>query len=192
MKLKININVLGVLFLLLLTSSCFGYYFSNQGQIIEYTLTSADIKLARPQEKDWQLKISKLNITAPVQININGNNEDEYMTSLQKGVAHLAGSTLPGNIGNIFIFGHSSYYFYDKGNYKYIFKNLSDLENGDEITIESNIGNYKYKVIDKKVVNPEDVHVTGIVEEGKETLSLMTCTPVGTAFQRLIVVAERL
>lgn len=192
MKTKININFLAFLLLLLFAVVSFGYYFSNQGQIIEYSLSTKDIKLARPEEKDWQLKISKLNITAPIMININGNNEDEYMSALQQGVAHLAGSSLPGNIGNVFIFGHSSYYFYDKGNYKYIFKNLNDLQNNDEIVVESNIGTYKYRVVDKIVVNPEDVHVTGIVEDGKETLSLMTCTPVGTAFQRLIVIAYRI
>lgn len=192
MKTSLNMLILTGLFFILLSVIFFGYYCINRDQVIEYTLKTTDIKLTRPEEKDWHLEIAKLNISAPININIDGNNEEQYLTSLQTGVAHLAGSAIPGNIGNIFIFGHSSYYFYDRGSYKYVFKNLNDLSIDDEIIIKSNIGLYKYKVSEKKVVNPDQVEVTGIVKEGQETLSLMTCTPVGTSLQRLIVVATRI
>ena len=167
------------------------YYYSGEPKIIEYTFSQNDLKFTQAEEKDWQLSIPAISVSAPIIINVNGNNEEEYLSSLQHGVAHLAGTGLPGNIGNIFIFGHSSYYFYDRGDYKNIFENLDKLNANDDIIINSNLGEYAYRVISKKIVNPDEVNVTGTAIENKETLSLMTCTPAGTSDQRLIILAER-
>lgn len=180
-------------YLILFSLSVAGYYFYslNKPPVISYHVAATTTTNPAIVESGWMLNISKLGIEAPIVINVDGNDEKKYMESLQNGVAHLKGTETPGQNGNIFIFGHSSYYFFDPGKYKEVFKNLENVEIDNEITIKSNIKEYKYKVIGKKIVAPDDVNVTSDIEEGKEYLSLMTCTPTGTSLYRLIVIAER-
>lgn len=179
-------------FLLFISGMLYFYWWVNKPPIIEYTYNVSSINL-KPleEEKDWRIEIPKIEARAPIMMNVDGNNENEYLMALERGVAQLAGTKIPGQVGNVFIFGHSSYLFYDPGEYKTIFRHLGDLENDDEIIIKSNLSEYKYKVIDKKIVNPNEVQVTQEVIAGKETLTLMTCTPAGTTFRRLIVISER-
>ncbi len=179
-------------FLLFLSGMLFLYWWVNKPPILEYAFSTTEINLKPLEdEKDWEITIPKIEITAPIIMNIDGNNEEEYLRSLQRGVAQLRGTKIPGQKGNVFIFGHSSYLFYDPGEYKTIFRKLDDLDNGDEIVVKSNLGEYKYKVFDKKIINPDEVQVTQDVIKGEETLSLMTCNPPGTTFRRLVVVAKR-
>lgn len=179
-------------FLLFLSLLIFAYWWINKPPIIEYSFSTTEINL-KPleEEKDWEINIPKIEVSAPIMMNIDGSNEEEYLRSLQRGVAHLAGTEIPGQKGNVFIFGHSSYLFYDPGEYKTVFRKLDDLQNEDEIIINSNLEEYKYKVIEKKTISPDEVEVTQDVIEDEETLTLMTCTPPGTTFKRLIVVAKR-
>lgn len=181
------------IFLLFLSVIFFLYWWVNKPPLLEYTFGNSDVELRAPEvERDWEISISKIEVKAPIILNVNGNDEIEYLMSLQRGVAHLKGTKIPGQKGNIFIFGHSSYLFYDPGDYKTIFRKLDELENDNEIIIKSNIAEYKYKVIEKKIVKPEEVEVTNEVIKGEETLTLMTCTPPGTTFKRLIVIAKRI
>ena len=69
-------------------------------------------------EENFVLNIEKLKITAPIILNVNGNNKETYNKALEGGVAHLTDSALPGKLGNTFIFGHSSFYAWKPGNYK--------------------------------------------------------------------------
>ena len=180
---------------LLISAGLFSYYLQFQNpykelKSIEKTAVVKEQKVI--EEKDFRLKIDPISVEAPIILDVNGNDEEDYLSALQKGVAQLAGTSLPGQPGNSFIFGHSSYYFYDEGSFKYIFSRLSDIEIGNEIEIISNKNTYKYKVFEKKSVNPEQIEVANKLVEGKkETLTLMTCTPTGTAWYRLIVIAEQ-
>jgi sortase A len=186
------VMILSGVFLLFVSVLFFIYWWSNKSPIVEYVYTYSDVQeINYIEEGEWRLKIDKIDVESPIILNVDGNDEREYLSSLQRGVAHLRGTKIPGQVGNIFIFGHSSYLFYDPGDYKTIFKRLDNLDEGDEINIISNLKTYNYKVIDKKIVNPDDVEVVGDVLPGKETLSLMTCTPAGTTFRRLILLAER-
>jgi len=146
-----------------------------------------DNKTEEPIENNYVLNIAKLNLSAPIIINVNGNDKDAYNKALEGGVAHLLGSALPGQAGNPFIFGHSSYYAWKPGNYKQIFKNLNDLEVGGSITISSNLSTYNYKVTDKEIVQPNDVAVANQNYTEKK-LTLMTCWPIGSDKERLVVV----
>ena len=146
-----------------------------------------DNKTEEPIENNYVLNIAKLNLSAPIIINVDGNDKDAYNKALEGGVAHLLGSALPGQAGNPFIFGHSSYYAWKPGNYKQIFKNLNDLEVGGSITISSNLSTYNYKVTDKEIVQPNDVAVANQNYTEKK-LTLMTCWPIGSDKERLVVV----
>lgn len=138
---------------------------------------------------DYRLVIDEIGVSAPIIINVDGNNEQEYDESLESGVAHLRGSALPGESGNVFIFAHSSYYEDRPGNYKQVFAKLNDLKLGDKLKIESQAEDYLYTVTDKKIVEADDVHIADQSYNYKR-LTLMTCWPIGSAEQRLVVVGE--
>lgn len=140
-----------------------------------------------PAYEDFHLIIPALNVNAPIIADVDGTNKVVYDKALEGGVAQLKGSSKPGEGSNIFIFGHSSYYFWAAGDYKNVFKNLDDLKENDEIIIWYNLKEYKYKVIQTKVVWPNEVDVA--LPTKKEQVSLMTCVPPGTTLKRLIVVA---
>lgn len=139
-------------------------------------------------ESGYVLKIDKINLSAPIIINVDGNNKETYNQALEGGVAHLLGSALPGKEGNPFIFGHSSYYAWKPGGYKEIFKNLNDVEVGDTVVISSNLYNYLYEVSDKKIVSPNEVSVADQNYKEKK-ITLMTCWPIGQDTERLVIVA---
>lgn len=139
-----------------------------------------------PKIKEFGLAIGKLNILVPVVKDVDGNNKKLYNESLQNGVAHYKGTALPGEKGNIFIFGHSSATV--KGDYWEIFAPLNDLEENDEVVVYYENNEHKYKVKEKKIVEATDLSV---LDKGKaEILTLMTCWPVGTKEKRLVIKAE--
>lgn len=117
--------------------------------------------------------------------------EKDIQNGLRDGVVHYPGTAEPGERGNFFVTGHSSYYLWDPGKYKDVFARLHDLEVGDEYTIFWNQNVYKYRIVERKVVPPSD---TSVLDQpsNKQISTLMTCTPVGTAKDRLILVAEQI
>ena len=141
-----------------------------------------------PLYQDFHLLIPSLDINSPVIHDVDGADQTAYFKALEGGVAHLKGSAKPGDGSNIFIFGHSSYYWYKPGDYKTIFKNLEDIKIGDEIILWYSKKKYVYIVTEKKVVDPEEVDVLKPTPE--EQVSLMTCVPPGTTWHRLIVIGK--
>lgn len=114
--------------------------------------------------------------------------EDQIRESLLQGVVHYPGTAEPGDRGNVFLTGHSSNVFWQKSIYNSVFALLPRISEGDDIYITFGQENFHYRVISKKEVMPSDV---GVLEQGDgHTLTLMTCTPVGTNLKRLIVTAE--
>lgn len=154
-------------------------YFDTNVQIPGYSL--ADLG-------DNQLLIPKIQVKVPI---VWGSEADEasILTSLQRGVAHYGFTAYPDQgQGNVFLSGHSSYFFWDKGQYKTIFANLDRLVAGDQVAVTYHETVYIYQVREKKVVKPTDFDVTNAT--ATPTLSLMTCVPVGTNLNRLVVQAD--
>ncbi|MDD3774119.1 MAG: class D sortase [Patescibacteria group bacterium] len=141
----------------------------------------------KTSSKDWKLKIKKLNITAPIILNVDGANKEIYFQALQNGVAHMKNTALPGE-GNTVIFGHSNFYENDPGLYKKVFMNLDQLIIGDEIKIIDKNQEIIYQVNETKIVDPTE---TSIVQPTiNKQLTLITCWPPGTIDQRLIIIAD--
>ncbi|MDD5197270.1 MAG: class E sortase [Candidatus Gracilibacteria bacterium] len=115
--------------------------------------------------------------------------ENIFMQELEKGVVRYPGTAKPGETGNTFIFGHSSNYPWVKGEYNSVFALLDELTFGDEIIVYYNQKKFTYIIREKKVVKPGNVK---ILERGdtKKEISLMTCWPIGTTLNRLIIFAE--
>lgn len=137
-------------------------------------------------EGNYVLSIDKIDIDVPIVLNVDGKNKSYYLQSLEQGVAHMKDTALPGNKGNVFIFGHSSYY---TGDYREIFARLNEIETGDEIIIKSSTRDYKYKIYQKEIIAADQMDVLD-QPQNKSIITLMTCWPLGTTEKRLIVVGE--
>jgi LPXTG-site transpeptidase (sortase) family protein len=98
---------------------------------------------------------------------------------------------VPGQDGNVVIFGHSSNNIFNPGKYKFAFVLLSKMENGDTFYIQKDGKRYTYQVYKKEIVAPANVGV--LTNTGKAaTATLITCDPPGTSTNRLVVVAEQI
>lgn len=100
---------------------------------------------------------------------------------LKKGIGHYAGSTLPGEGGNVVLSAHRDT----------VFRGLKDIKQGDEIVIETDYGVYKYVVKSTRITTPDDTEVTKPTDY--EKLTLYTCYPfyyIGNAPERFIVECE--
>jgi sortase A len=134
-----------------------------------------------------RLIIPKLKIDAPIIWEVT---ENEILERLKDGVAHYKGTNLPGENGNVFITGHSSNFWWAEGNYKQIFALLDELEIGNKIYITYDKTLYIYQVEEKKIVNPTQIETLSPADHS--VLSLMTCYPIGTTINRLVVTAKQI
>ncbi len=138
-----------------------------------------------------RLIIPKLNIDVPIRFGVPLS---DVMTAMNDGVAHyrIAGaSAYPGEVGNFVITGHSAGDVYSSNPYKYIFSGLERLEDGDLIYVNYNSVRYTYRVIKKQIIDPSNVAAL-VIDTDKPLLTLVTCTPLGTSRNRLLVTAEQI
>lgn len=135
------------------------------------------------------LVVPKLGVTAPI-IFVNTYDEATIESNLTNGVVHYYQTAEPGKVGNSFITGHSSNYWWQKGAYNYIFANLDKLAVGDQAKIYYGGNKFLYQVSSIKIVEPTDLTV--LDQTVKPTLTLMTCTPPGTSWKRLIVSLDQI
>ncbi len=114
--------------------------------------------------------------------------EDQIRSSLLAGIVHYPGTAEPGKIGNAFFTGHSSNVLWQPSEYNTVFALLPKIEIGADIYVTHDQKTYHYQVVSTKEVSPSDV---SILKQGdQKMLTLMTCTPVGTALKRLVVSAQ--
>lgn len=133
--------------------------------------------------------IPKINVSAPI-VYADTAADDVVMKDLENGVVHYVNTANPGENGNAVIFGHSSNDWWEPGNFKFVFALLGKLEVGDQIQINHSSRKYVYQVSEKKVVAPTEVSVLNPTAD--PTLTLITCTPPGTSWQRLIIMAKQI
>ena len=99
--------------------------------------------------------------------------------ALENGIGKIYGGAL-NSFGNLSLAGH---------NYDDMFKDLSKLEKGDEITIiDRHFKETIYKVTDKYSVEPDNLECL-IPNDDKVELTLITCEDGATT--RLVVKAEK-
>lgn len=115
--------------------------------------------------------------------------EEDIQKALEGGVVHYPGTAKPGQAGNFFVTGHSSYYPWAPGNYKTVFARLHLLSEGDEYWVYYGGDKHRYIVRSAYEVKPSNVDVLDQPAD-RRISTLMTCTPVGTTLRRLIISAE--
>jgi sortase A len=137
-------------------------------------IESYERSLSEPSESLAVLRIPKLHLEVPV---LNGTNE----FTLNRGVGRIAGTSLPGQDGNIGIAGHRDGFF----------RGLKDISTGDAIELITTSGTDVYVVDQILITSPADVRV--LRARTKRSLTLVTCYPfyfVGPAPSRYIVEAS--
>ncbi len=115
--------------------------------------------------------------------------ETDIQSALEQGVVHYPGTAKPGQAGNFFVTGHSSYYPWAPGQYKTVFARLHDLKPGDEYWVYFKGDRHRYVIKEKKEVSPADITVLDQPED-RRVSTLMTCTPIGTTLRRLVLIAQ--
>jgi sortase A len=78
---------------------------------------------------------------------------------------------------------------FDPKNYKTIFAHLHKIEVGDEIHVNVDNADFVYKIYEKIITTPDD---TSIFTQNYDSsyITLVTCTPPGTTWKRLIIKAK--
>jgi sortase A len=122
---------------------------------------------------DGILEIEKINLKLPI---LRGATEENMLIS----VASLNNTGTLGEIGNYAIAGHRN------RTYGRNFNRLDEVQDGDIIYIRDGESNYKYTVVEKLYVLPEEVWVLNGNNIDKE-ISLITCHPRINPTHRLIV-----
>ena len=100
---------------------------------------------------------------------------------LEYGPGYILGTALPGSGGNFAIAGHRT-------TYGAPFGNLDKVQIGETIIFQTNTNQYEYRVIDVKIVSPEDNYV--LEDYGDDRITLTTCHPKFSARERLVVIGQ--
>ena len=111
-------------------------------------------------EKYGILKISKIGVNAPISF---GDTQE----ILEKSVGHYAGSYFVGENGSVILMGH---------NYKYNFSRCGELKNGDIIEVQTDYGDFFYKIYNSEIVLDTDGEKLEI-QNNEERLMIYTCYP---------------
>jgi len=152
-----------------------GYTLEEAGQEEYYALLD-------PNDRDilGYLEIPSLGITLPV---AHGTEEG----TLQTAVGHLEWSSLPvGGAGtHCVLSGHRGLPSSE------LLTNIDRMEVGDLFTLHVLDETLNYAVDNIAVVEPDDFSLLGITE-GKDYVTLLTCTPYGINSHRLLVRGVRL
>ena len=165
-------------------------YYTSPGDRVDVPVIT-DITIDQEVAPESKVIIPKINVNVPVNYDITTYDEATIQRGLENGVVHYANTALPGQVGNNVILGHNTNNFWNSGNYKTAFVLLDRLENGDTIELHYNSKRYVYEVFNKKVVEPNDFSL--INQQVQEPIvSLITCTPPGTSWQRLFVQARQI
>lgn len=159
------------------------------------TKSTKEIIVNRDYKENMYISIPSIEIKdVRITPNVESSDRKTYDQFLKYGLAHFKGTPLPGDGGNSFIYGHSAVisFFNRHDNLpETIFTKLEDIDIGDTVTIKKEDSSLSYVVRNKKIVSPEDFSILK-TQGSKETVTLMTCWPLGVGTKRLVVVAERL
>ena len=162
-----------------------GYLAQRQQNELEEDLADPDLQArveAAFRERQRPLKGDAIG-----RIVLPAIDEDYYVIegtdteSLRKGPGHYPETPLPGQRGTVGIAGHRT-------THGAPFREIDELERGDEVQVEMPYGTYVYRVERTRIVKPTDVWVKQRV--GYDRLILSACHPLYSAKERIVVFAR--
>ena len=125
------------------------------------------------------LTIPKMEIEVPIYLGATQEN-------MKKGAVHLSQTSIPigGNNTNSVIAAHRGMRSHP------MFRDIEILEIGDEIKVTNMWDELIYKVVETKVISPDEVSEV-LIQEGRDLINLITCHPYTKNYQRYVVYCER-
>jgi len=118
--------------------------------------------------------------------------ERQMQVGLSYGVVTYPHAVPPGERGTLIIAGHSSPpdEHADSHSFGKIFEKLPDLDVGAEIVVRFGTTSVTYEVTDTMVVAANDTSILSQQSE-ESMLKLITCYPIGSVKDRLVIIAKR-
>ncbi len=134
--------------------------------------------LVNLEEEKTKLKINSAEIYGKI---VDGDDAN----AMERGFWHYPLSSTPGYRGNTVIIGHRFLNIPPRTDTLF---NLDKVRVGDQIVVEQEFNSYSYTVINTFVVDRNDVSVLENTNDYR--ITIITCTPLWSSEQRLIVVGK--
>lgn len=103
------------------------------------------------------------------------------LTTLDYGPGHWPGTAMPGQAGNVVVGGHRT-------SSHRVFRNIDQLDPGDEIIFRDGAGQHTYRVSRTEIVLPDAVWIVNPTPT--PTATLFACNPPGSTRERIVVFAD--
>lgn len=126
------------------------------------------------------VSIPAIDLELPIYLGANA-------AQMAKGVVHLTQTSYPvgGANANCVLAAH-------RGTWDGLpmFRDLGEVAVGDEVIVENFRERLEYRVCEIRVIQPDDMDQV-LIQEGRDLVTLLTCTPLGSNRERLAVYCER-
>jgi sortase A len=125
-------------------------------------------------EQAVRIQIPAIGVDGPVV-------EGDDWEALKQGAGHHVGSVNPGESGNCVVSAHNDIF-------GEIFRDLPDLDLGDEVFVHTASQVYRYVVTQKRIIEPTEVSV--MYPTSSPVLTLISCYPYGIDTHRIVIIGE--
>jgi sortase A len=139
--------------------------------VLPQPIAPPDPNADEPLVEIGRIEIPRISVDRPVYEGIT-------LGTLDAGPGHWPGSALPGQIGNVVVAGH-------RVSHSGPFRNIDQLQPGDEVVLTTADGRFVYVVSGSEVVEPTAIEV--IEQTPAATATLFACHPPGSTKYRYIV-----
>jgi sortase A len=137
--------------------------------------------VSKPQDPP-RISIPAIGVDAPLILHIPAATTEDF---LEQGVVQMAEGADPGQVGNLFLTGHSSDYAYKHDPFATVFTLLPKLQAGDKIFVSAGGKVFTYTVTSTEVVRPDQVEIAE--PSATPTLTAITCYPISTTWKRFVI-----
>jgi sortase A len=139
--------------------------------VLPQPIAPPDPNADEPLVEIGRIEIPRISVDRPVYEGIT-------LGTLDNGPGHWPGSAMPGQIGNVVVAGH-------RVSHSGPFRNIDQLQPGDEVVLTTADGRFVYVVSGSEVVEPTAIEV--IDQTPAATATLFACHPPGSTKYRYIV-----
>ncbi len=137
------------------------------------------------KKENW-LEIPKINISIP--LIFPDKKDPNFKKLLDRGAVFFPNSSLPGQLGQTIILGHSAPPHWPKIKHDWIFTKISTLRKGDKIFVYHGFKKYEFTVIGQTVIQRGE-NVPRESKSAENELELVSCWPPGKDIERMAVSA---
>lgn len=134
----------------------------------------ADSRAAEPVVEVGRIVIPRIGVDMTMYEGIR-------LSTLDYGPGHWPGTAMPGQVGNVVVAGHRT------SKHK-VFRNIDQLEPGDEIIFEDAAGTHVYHVRATEIVTPDAMWIVDPTDT--PTVTLFACHPPGSTAKRIVVYGD--